>query len=399
MKGLWRKRKLLAIVLLAIIAVIIGRLFLNAPIPHIQIAAETVVHKVFGFWNITNTEIAAWIAMVILVLGAWLATHRYKEVPGRWQGLVEAGLEWFLSLVESVAGKANGRRFFPLVATLFLFILIANWISLVPIFGSIGKIEPAYDIIAENEVVQKSAPGVEHAVEEFKAGHITEQQLDQRMVADLQDAGRKDPAVDAALNSTRFKVFDKAGGARLLPIGYNIKKEMTAKEYIDQLAAGQFPAGKQAGELVPYLRGMNTDLNSTLGMAILAMIMVQYWGIRANGASSYMGRFFNPKWLLKGPMGLVQVFVGALEGISQLLQIISLSFRLFGNMLAGEILIVSFVFLIPLLFSLLGFSLELIVGFMQAIVFAALALLWSTLAVTSHEEEEHGGKQAEHAKE
>lgn len=399
MKGLWRKRKLLGIILLVFIIGILGKLFLNAPIPHIQIAAEPIGHSIFGFWNITNTVIAAWVAIVVVLLMAWLATRRIKEVPGRWQGLVEVLLDWFRGLVESVAGKTNGRKFFPLVATLFLFILIANWISLVPIFGSIGKVDPAYNIIAESEIIKKAAPALETSVEDFKAGRITEQQFDQQMVTELNTASQKDPSVDPELKAIRFKVFDKAGGARLIPVGYNIKKEMTAREYVDQISAGTFPAGKEAGELVPYLRGMNTDLNSTLAMAILAMVMVQFWGIKANGFRKYMGRFFHPKWLLKGPMGLVQVFVGALEGLSQLLQIISLSFRLFGNMLAGEILILSFVFLMPLFFAELGFGLELIVGFMQAIVFAALALLWSTLAVTSHEEEEHGGKQAEHANE
>ncbi len=85
--------------------------------------------------------------------------------------------------------------------------------------------------------------------------------------------------------------------------------------------------------------------------------------------------------------GIVELLVGFLELLIQLIRIVSFTFRLFGNMTAGEILILVAVFLVPWVFALPFYGLELLIGFLQALIFGGLTLIFLTLAVASHEEE------------
>ena len=100
-----RKQKFLFLALLAIIATVLGRLYLNSPIAHIQFAGETIGNDIFGKWNITNSIIAAWVAMGVLLLLAVLGTRKMKLVPGRMQSLTEATVGWLLQL--AAARKTN----------------------------------------------------------------------------------------------------------------------------------------------------------------------------------------------------------------------------------------------------------------------------------------------------
>ena len=94
--------------------------------------------------------------------------------------------------------------------------------------------------------------------------------------------------------------------------------------------------------------------------------------------------------LMRGnPMGVIDFFVGILEFIAEVARLVSFTFRLFGNMLAGEILLLMMTFLIPLLLALPFYGLELLIGFIQAIIFGGLTLIFLTLAVQPHEEEAH----------
>ncbi|MBI2867709.1 MAG: F0F1 ATP synthase subunit A, partial [Chloroflexi bacterium] len=149
---------------------------------------------------------------------------------------------------------------------------------------------------------------------------------------------------------------------------------------------------KSAGLLLPYFRSAMTDLMSTLSLALVGMFMVELWGIRSNGFFSYAGRFFNLGALRRGKF--IDFFVGILEIFSEIAKVISFSFRLFGNTLAGEVLIVVFLFLSPLIVGVLPFVFELFFGFIQATVFAILILIFALIATESHES---GGEHA-HAK-
>jgi len=141
--------------------------------------------------------------------------------------------------------------------------------------------------------------------------------------------------------------------------------------------------GKRAGHLIPFLRSANTDVNMTLAMAIVAMIMVHYWGFSILGAFGHAGKFINFR---EGPIGF---FVGILELISEIARVISFTFRLFGNIFAGEVLLMAMGFLLPLIGIIPFLGLELFVGLIQAFIFAMLTLVFASMASVSHGGEEH----------
>ncbi len=150
------------------------------------------------------------------------------------------------------------------------------------------------------------------------------------------------------------------------------------------------------------LRGANTDLNTPLALAIVSFIFVSYYGLKALG-TGWLKQYFNagPFFrsignVFRGKIkimdifsGVVNIFVGGLEFLSMLIRLISFTFRLFGNMTAGEILVVIGAFLLPLALNWAIYGFELLVGLVQALVFSILTLVFATMAVTSHESESH----------
>ncbi len=264
--------------------------------PEIHLAAPHLF-TVFGL-PITNTMLAGWATVIFLVLGSWLITRRMKLVPSRIQAVFEFILGWIYDLCVSVAGKENGRKFFPVVCTIFLFVAFNAWLSLIPGYGSI--------LVTQN--------GSEHEL----------------------------------------------------------------------------------------LRGANTDLNTPLAIALISFVFVIYSGLKSLGVS-WLKQYFNfgPLFrsiggIFKGKLNLMDIFsglvnaaVGLLELLSLFIRNISFTFRLFGNMTAGEILVLIAAFILPLAISWVVYGLELFVGFIQALVFAGLTLVFATMAVASHESENH----------
>lgn len=126
--------------------------------------------------------------------------------------------------------------------------------------------------------------------------------------------------------------------------------------------------------LTPLFRSVNTDLNVTLALALIAFLTIEFTGIYELGILTYAGKFFN----FKSVLGF---FVGLIELMSEMIRIVSFSFRLFGNVLAGEVLIAVITYFVPYILpsSLMGF--ELFIGFVQASIFALLTLLFIKLAV------------------
>src|SRR5262245_15685300 len=133
------KPRTIVIILLALALLAAGKIFASVPLPPISLAAEDVA--TIGPFTITNVTISNWAVLIILVVVAYLATRRMSLIPAGLQNFFEAVIEYALNLVEGVAGHANGRRFFPLVATLFLFIVTANWLGLLPGFGTVGLVK------------------------------------------------------------------------------------------------------------------------------------------------------------------------------------------------------------------------------------------------------------------
>ena len=317
--------------------------FLGSPIAHIQLPAENITAKpLIGDFYVTNTMVATWAAILVIALLSFLATRKVQEVPGRLQGMMESVLEFFLSLAESVAGPEKARRFFPLVMTIFLFIVTANWMGVLPGFGTIGRFEPAEEVI---HLAQDKA--------EKKGEH-------------------------ADLEKVKLAAFEGDGALAIQWFG-SVGDEITAAEY-EHREENDRP---RAGLLVPFLRSANTDLNTTLAIAIVAMVMVHWWGFRALGVLGHAGKFLNFKG---GPIGL---FVGALEMVSEAARVISFTFRLFGNIFAGEVLLIAMAFLLPLVGLVPFLGLELFVGLIQAFIFSMLTLVFAATATVSHAAEDH----------
>jgi F-type H+-transporting ATPase subunit a len=287
--------------------------------------------------------IATWLTIVVLVAISFFATHRMTEVPGRLQGLLEVIIEFFLNLAESIAGREKARRFLPLVLTIFLFIVTANWLGILPGFGTIGRIETAEEAIHHAE---------EKAEEDGKEVNLAE---------------------------IKLQVFDGDGAIGITPFG-SVDDQITADELDEEKLKSE---GRRAGILVPFLRSANTEVNTTLAIALVAMFLVHFWGFRTLGIFGHIGKFINFR---AGPIGL---FVGILEGISEVARIISFTFRLFGNIFAGEVLLVAMAFLLPLIGIIPFLGLELFVGMIQAFIFAILTLVFAAMATTSHDTEGH----------
>ena len=143
--------------------------------------------------------------------------------------------------------------------------------------------------------------------------------------------------------------------------------------------------------LAPFFRGISVDLNFTLTLAVISFVMIQVIGVRAQGMA-YFSKFFNTKRMFKVPFfGAMDFLVGLLEVISEFAKILSFTFRLFGNMFAGVVLV-------AVVASLLGnvsilaamiMMFELFVGLIQAFVFGMLTMVFMAMATQGHGDEEH----------
>jgi F-type H+-transporting ATPase subunit a len=260
-----------------------------------------------GKFTITNSLITSWITVIILVILFVLIKRRVKNPlrqsadggPRGIQNIFEFLLESALNLGDSVTGdRKKTEKFLPIALALFLFVLVNNWLGLLPGIGTIGFIES----------------GVGHSV------------------------------------------------------------------------------------FVPFFRGGTADLNTTLAIALIAVILSHIMGVVAVGAWKHLNKFINlevfleiPKKIKKDPavilINTIRAFVGVVEIIGEVAKIASLSFRLFGNIFAGEVLLASmmalFAFILPLPFIFL----EIIVGIIQALIFSMLTLVFITIATQDHAEE------------
>lgn len=230
--------------------------------------------EILGFFRqlpITNTLLVSWIVMVLLLIISLLSYLRIRIVPGGLQNVLEIIIGFGFQLSKDLAGDKKVKIFFPFMMTFFLYIILGNWLGLLPGFGTI-----------------------------------------------------------------------------------------TYK-----------------GEIL--LRSTNSDLNMTLALALISAIFTHIFAVKYLGIKNYLLR-----WVALNPIFL---FVGFLEIISEFTKIVSLSFRLFGNIFAGEVALATvaniFAFLLPLPF----YFLEIVVGFVQAAVFAMLTLVFMVLLSEKHGKE------------
>jgi F-type H+-transporting ATPase subunit a len=191
----------------------------------------------------------------------------------------------------------------------------------------------------------------------------------------------------------------------LLPF-YNVigwGEDGTTQTLLNSIAGSVFPEYDGFIVSTAIFRPANTDINVPLVLALVSFVAVEYWGITAVGARQYAAKFFRYGQLLgafgmlvRGKVktalggmfyGFIDVFVGGLELLSEFVRIISFTFRLFGNMTAGEVLLLMMAFLVPWLIAVPFYMLETMLGAIQALIFAGLSLVFATLAVTPHEHE------------
>jgi len=239
---------------------------------NISIFAEPLF-SIAGF-PVTNSMLVGWVMAILLIIFGLCARRRLSLVPRGAQNFFEAILEQILAMIDSVThNREQSKKFFPLIATIFLFIVSVNWAGLIPGSGSIGIRE-----LHEGESV-----------------------------------------------------------------------------------------------LIPFIRSTSADLNFTIALAIISVVTVQVVGIASVGFFKYAGRFIN----FSSP---INFFVGILELVSEVAKLISFSFRLFGNIFAGEVLLTVMTVLVPYIIPLPFLALEVFVGFIQAFVFAILTLVFLKMA-------------------
>lgn len=336
--------------IVGILAVIgIGVFLFKGVAPEVILPSETIFH--IGPWAVRNTILTSWLVIAFLVITSFLATRNLSLVPVRFlQNFVEAVLEWAYGIIEDAAGPANARRFFPLVATIFLYVICSNWFGLLPIYGTIGR------------VTTPEVPAGE-------TGHA--------VVLQTYHLGPLPIAIEPLHPKT-------------VEVKANNNGEAQRSDGQELTAADGTPV---AGTIVPFFRSVFSDANAPLSIAIVSFIAVEYWGLSTLGIGTYLGKFFNFKSLLRGqPLGIIDVFVGFLELLSEFVRIISFTFRLLGNIFAGEVLLIYMTFLVPFIVPTLFYGLEVFVGFIQASVFALLTLVFAIMAVEHHDEEhEHAG--------
>lgn len=314
------------LVAVLLLASMVMKFFWPVPPPHVALSGEPIFSD--GPAWLTNSVVTTVIVDVVLLLLALITRFSLKEVPSGLQNMMEAVVEALYGLAESVSGK-NASKFFPWVATIFLFVIISNWSGLIPGVGSIGFFHPV------------ESHGTEEAPATEGEGH-----------------GYR---IDGQLAM--------AGGSIIL-----------ASPQREQAAPAA--AESEHGKFVPLFRAPSADLNVTFALAIATMVMVQIWGFRYLG-----GSYFRKFWNFSGPNGFmkgINGFVGILELISEFARIIAFGFRLFGNIFAGEIVLATMAFLVAFLLPVPFYALEVFVGFVQALVFMMLALVFFQMATISH---------------
>jgi F-type H+-transporting ATPase subunit a len=302
MRTLWK----VLIILLVVFAVIVaGNLTFPRDLPPIELRAEKIPGLTLPLLGpVTNALLGSVVTSLFLITIALLARSNLQLVPTGLQNFVEFVLEFIYGLVESVAGEERAPRFFPLIATIFIFVLVSNWMDvLVPMLAWVG-------------------------VREVHHGHEV---------------------------------------------------------------------------IVPILRSPSTDLNFTLALAFISVIATQIYGLRALGPIYFM-KFFNVGGFIKifqirqrGCLAMlaafqsaaIDFFVSLVELVAELARLASFSFRLFGNLFAGEVVLLIISSLVPFILILPFMGLEIFVGFMQAFIFAVLTLAFITVATTPHGGGEH----------
>ncbi|MEX0749534.1 MAG: F0F1 ATP synthase subunit A [Dehalococcoidia bacterium] len=375
----------------ALVLLLVGFVFVRGPKPIIEIRAEKLAD--IGPFPFVNTYLTSTVVVIVISLLAIWMTRNLTLIPNKAQNLLEAIVDAMYTICINTAGPENAKRFFPVVMTIFTFIWIANWMALLPFFNAIGGVQKvdAHHWHEEAVIFESAGPlsfinlnEKELEFEEIEAPSWADVERLDEQIAEAETAAASAGEI-RLLEEERLVAEEHAREEAILEALHKDKVVPESVTSLDEAIQMIEADGKELGVLIPYFRSMNTDINSPLSIAIMAMIFVEFWGITALGFFKYGAKFLN----FSSPINFI---VGLLELVAEVARLISFTFRLFGNMLAGEILLLVMTFLAPFLVALPFYGLETFVGVIQAFVFAMLTLLFASLAVSSHEgHDELGG--------
>ncbi|HVN26739.1 MAG TPA: F0F1 ATP synthase subunit A [Candidatus Paceibacterota bacterium] len=194
--------------------------------------------------------------------------------------------------------------------------------------------------------------------------------------------------LEGALGLMDSVLGDRRTSERYLPLVFTIFLFVLISNWSGLLPGVSSIVVREGSGSVPLLRSPASDLNFTLALALIAVTFVNVVGAAAVGLRGRLGVFLN----FTGP---IDFFIGILELVGEFARIISFSFRLFGNVFAGEVLLAIMAFLVPYLVPLPFMFLEIFVGFIQAFIFGMLTLVFVAMAITPHDAG-HDAKVATH---
>lgn len=298
---------------------------------HVSISAEPIFN--LGSFEVTNSMFTGVIVtLLLIVFSYWLSKNiKQQKAPKGVQNLIEMMFESLIDLMVGIAGEKKTKEFFPVVTTLFIYILFSNWTGLLPGVGTIGVTRNVESVVSSSEE------------------RIGDQEAEDDGVVSGEDS-HESPAAT------------------------------THEETKDDQSSSEAEAGstEQHTTFVPLIRPPSADLNSTLALAIISVLGSQIIGFKYL-KFGYFKKFFN----FSGPM---QFVMGLLDLTSEASRILSFAFRLFGNIFAGEVLLSVMLFLLPFLAPLPFVGLEVFVGLIQALVFAILTLVFWNMATIAHDE-------------
>lgn len=366
-------------------------------------------------FNWTNTLTATLLAdaVVLLVLFfAWRASKGWtRDVPNRFQGLIELIAEFMYNQTKNFAGVRPLARnwLFPLAASIFVFLLAANWMKLLPGVESVGVLHCAHEGFSGYPAIQIGSGSYQlYSDQPLYAGQGATEEDYEHCHHWLEDPSHS-PSQEE-LTAAADRLFDEEAllveelnantaltdaqrqeriNALRLEVTESVWDHPSFALTADQLRQGVIP---YVTVVTPYVRGAATDLNLTIGLALITFFAIQVFGVAAQGPA-YFQKFINLHALgtiQKKPLGAVDFLVGLFEIVSEIGKIISLAFRLFGNMFAGGILLAVMSFLVATLLPVIFYGLEVIVTSIQAFVFAVLTLVFSAQAMEGHHsDDEH----------
>ena len=269
----------------------------ESPTQHITLFAEPIYHH--SSFTITNALITSWFAVFLIIILAFFLRSKLRAIPGKLQNFFEIIVDGALGLCDQVTNdRALSLRIFPFAISVFFFILINNWLGIIPLGG--------------------------------------------------------------------FGIIEK---------------------------------GEHGLSFIPFLRSGTADINTTIALAVMAVLGANVFGIFSIGLWKTFNKYVNlkvlggiftkirhePTIIIVAP---ITFFVGLIEIIGEFAKIASLSFRLFGNVFAGEVLLVSMAALVAYAVPIPFLFLEILVGVIQALIFSILLVVYFTIGASDHEEHE-----------